>query len=130
MIKIKEGVQFTYSPGGLTILNAIKAVSRMLQFDLTITSGNDGIHFDGSAEFRNSNTPNPDDPHYHGDAYDVRSHDLPNELVKQQVLANLNNILPRDKFYYLLENPATINEHFHIQVKKGTKFTIQDFLSI
>lgn len=129
MIKIKEGVQFLYSPGGLAILNAMKTVSRMLQVDLTITSGNDGIHYDGSSEFRSSNKPNPDDPHYHGDAYDVRSHNL-DEVMKQQFLANLNNLLPRDKFYYLLESPGTIVEHFHIQVKKGTKFLIQDFLSV
>ncbi len=35
-----------------------------MKVDLTITSGTDGAH------------SGPGDPHYHGEAYDVRSHDL------------------------------------------------------
>lgn len=116
MIKVKEGVTFIYSPGGLSILNAIKTVSKLIAHDLTITSGSDGIH------------SGPDDPHYKGDAYDIRSHDL-DAVVKQQVLANLNNLLPREHFYYFIENTGQINEHFHIQVRNNTHFSIDDFLS-
>lgn len=116
MVKIKEGVTFVYSIGGLAILQAVKTCSRMLDKDLTITSGSDGIH------------SGVDDPHHFGDAYDIRSHDL-DEINKRQFLANLNNLLPKDRFYYFLESPGTDNEHFHIQVKKGTTFTIQDYLS-
>lgn len=117
MIKIKEGVTFIYSPGGLTILNAVKTISRLMNHDFTITSGSDGVH------------SGPEDPHYHGDAYDIRSKDLADETQKQQFLANLNNLLARDRFYYFLENPGKDNEHFHIQVKNGTTFTIQNFLT-
>jgi hypothetical protein len=116
VVKIKDGVTFIYSIGGFSILQAIKTNSRMLDKDITITSGSDGIH------------SGLDDPHHHGDAYDVRSHDL-DAVTKQQFLANLNNLLPRDKFYYILEDKDKDNEHFHIQVKNGIKFTIQDYLS-
>lgn len=129
MIQIKQGVKFIYSPGGLSILNALKAISKMMSKDLTITSGADGIHFDGEKSFSDSNKPNPADPHYSGNAYDVRSHDF-DDTTKQQFLANLNNLLPRDKFYYYLENPKTADEHFHIQTKKGTIFHIEDFLTL
>jgi hypothetical protein len=128
MIYVKEGVSFKESIGGAVILQALKTTSRMLNKDLTITSGCDGTHFDGSQEYRDKNEPNPSDPHYHGDAYDIRSHDMDN-LTKQQFLANLNNLLSRDRFYYFLENPNTPAEHFHIQVKKGTTYKIQDFLA-
>ena len=116
MINIKDGVTFVYSIGGLCILQALKAVSRMLEKNLTITSGSDGEH------------SGPKDPHHFGDAYDVRSHDL-DPVTKQQFLANLNNLLRRDQFYYFLESPNTDNEHFHIQVKNGTKYTIEDYLA-
>jgi hypothetical protein len=115
MVLIKDGVTFVYSPGGLVILQAIKTNSKMLNKDLTITSGSDGIHSGLS------------DPHHFGNAYDVRSHDL-DDVNKQQFLANLNNLLARDDFYYFLEDNGTANEHFHIQVRKGINYTIQDFL--
>lgn len=121
MVKVKEGVEFIYSIGGLVILQSIKTCSKMLLVDLTITSGSDGIHGVGLAG-------DPDDPHYLGDAYDVRSHDL-DDINKRQFLANLNNLLPKDQFYYFLENPNTDNEHFHIQVKKGTVYTIKEYLA-
>jgi hypothetical protein len=116
MVKIKEGVTFVYSIGGFLILQAIKENSRMLGKDLTITSGADGLH----------NGIN--DPHHFGNAYDVRSHDL-DEVNKQQFLANQNSLLSREKFFYFLEDTGTDNEHFHTQVKNGTKFTIQDYFS-
>ena len=116
MIRIKDGVTFIYSIGGFPILQAIKTSSRMLNKDFTITSGSDGEH------------NGIDDPHHFGDAYDVRSKDL-DTVTKQQFLAELNNLLPKDKFYYFLEDEGTDNEHFHIQVRKGIKFTIQDYLS-
>ncbi len=116
MVKIKSGVTFVYSMGGFPILQAIKTNSRMLDVDLTITSGSDGIH------------SGVDDPHHLGNAYDVRSHDL-DTVVKQQFLANLNNLLSKEKFYYFLEDQGSENEHFHIQVRRGIEFTIQDYLS-
>ena len=127
MIKVKDGVKFVYSPGGLAILNALKTVSKMMNKDLTITSGSDGIHFDGNNDYITKNLPNPNDPHYLGNAYDIRSHDL-STIEKQQLLANLNNLLNRENFYFFLENPNKDTEHFHIQVKKGTYYGINEFL--
>ncbi len=117
MVRIKDGVTFVFSIGGFPILQAIKTNSRMLGVDLTITSGSDGLH------------SGPDDPHHHGNAYDVRSHDL-DPINKQQFLANMNNLLPNGRYFYFLEDAGTANEHFHIQVKKGTEFTIQDYFSV
>ena len=105
MIKVKDGVTFVYSIGGFLILQAIKSVSRMMDKDLTITSGSDGIH------------SGIDDPHHKGNAYDVRSHNL-DAVAKQQFLANLNNLLPKEKFYYFLEDSGEANEHFHIQLRR------------
>lgn len=116
MLKIKNGVEFKFSPGGFQILQSIKTISKLINHDLTITSGSDGIH------------SGPNDPHYYGNAYDIRSKDL-DSTMKQQVLANLNNILGRDKFYFFLENPNLDNEHFHIQVKNGHTFDITDWLN-
>ena len=116
MVKIKDDVTFVFSIGGFPILQAIKTCSRLLNVDLMITSGSDGVH------------SGIDDPHHFGNAYDVRSHNL-DSVTKQQFLANLNNLLPRDKFYYFLEAAETDNEHFHIQVKKGTEFTIENYFS-
>lgn len=129
MIQIKDGVKFVYSPGGLAILNGLKTTSKMMSRDLMITSGADGIHFNGDPISLSKNEANPNDPHYKGDAYDVRSHDM-DEVTKQQFLANLNNVLNREYFYFFLENPGKLTEHFHIQVKKGTFFGIEEFLSV
>ena len=117
MIKIKDGVTFVFSPGGFSILSAIKKNSASLGVDLTITSGSDGIH------------SGLEDPHHFGNAYDVRSHDL-SDIHKRQFLANLNDFLSKEHFYFFLEDPGTANEHFHLQVKKNTVFTIQDFFSL
>ncbi len=114
MLLIKDGVEFTPTFGGFYILQAMKTISRMINLDLVITSGSDGVH------------SGPEDPHKLGKAYDFRSHNLDN-LIKQQILANLNNLLGLERFYYFLESPGEANEHFHIQVKKGTDFTIQDY---
>lgn len=116
MVKIKDDVTFVYSIGGLSILQSIKTCSRMMEKDLTITSGSDGEH------------SGPEDYHHFGNAYDVRSHDL-DPISKQQFLANLNNLLSREHFYYFLEDPGLENEHFHIQVRQNTVYTIQDYLA-
>jgi len=116
MIKLKEGVEFSViAPGGFFILQALKKTSRNLDIDLTITSGTDGVH------------SGPDDPHYHGEAYDIRSHDIPDN--KKQVIYMLNMTLG-NKFYAFLEDPDQSNEHIHVQVAKHEKFTISDLLEL
>ncbi len=110
IVRVKDGVQFTtIAPGGFRLLGAIEGVARALGHPLTITSACDGLH------------SGPDDPHYHGEAYDVRSHDLDSD-TKGQVLAALISDLGRAHFFAFLEAPGTANEHFHLQVKRGATY--------
>lgn len=106
-LRIKDGVQFAViAPGGFRILWALESVADAVSHDLTITSGTDGAH------------SGPDDPHHRGEAYDVRSHDLPD---KQDALKRLLDTLD-GRFFAFLEDPDTDNEHIHVQVRKGTVY--------
>lgn len=106
----KSGVLFALiAPGGFRILSAIDQTAAKLGVDLIITSGTDGLH--SGAE----------DPHHRGEAYDVRSHEFTAD-EKDKVLAQIMLILGWDNFYGFLESPATDNEHWHFQVKKGTVY--------
>ena len=76
VLRVKDGVQFTkIAPGGFRILAGLDNVCRTVPFDLVITSACDGEH------------SGPADPHHRGEAFDVRSHDLPD---KQAVLGLLS----------------------------------------
>jgi hypothetical protein len=115
-VKIKPGVEFAIvAPAGFLILEALKAASVGLGQDLTITSGTDGVH------------SGPADPHHAGEAYDIRSHDFPPPR-RAGVLATIMLPLDSTRFFGFLEAPGTDNEHFHIQRKKDTTFTVADFL--
>ncbi len=110
VVRTKAAVLFTLiAPGGFRILSAIDQTAQKLDCDLIITSACDGTH------------SGPDDPHHRGEAYDIRSHDLSTEQ-KDRVLAQIMTILGWDHFYGFLEAPGTDNEHFHVQVKKGTVY--------
>jgi hypothetical protein len=111
VVTVKPGVEFAViAPGGFCILSAIQQASQHCAVDLTITSGTDGEH------------SGPADPHHTGNAYDVRSHDLTDEM-KQAVLAYMmDTVLGWDRFYGFIEAAGTDNEHFHVQVKKGTTY--------
>ena len=116
MIRVKPGVEFAViGPAGYVIIEALKAASRKLGQDLTITSGTDGAH------------SGPTDPHHTGEAYDVRSHDFPAAL-RFVVLKTIMDALDPARFYGFLEAPDTDNEHFHIQRRHGTTFTALDLL--
>lgn len=109
VVLVKGGVQFTkIAPAGFRILSAIDQCSKALSLDLTITSACDGEH------------SGPDDPHHKGEAYDIRSHDFPNESLKQMVLDDIMRRLGFESFYGFLEASGTDNEHIHIQRKKDT----------
>jgi hypothetical protein len=115
-VKVKPGVTFNViAPAGYMILDSLKAASKTLGFDLTITSGDDGAH------------SGPTDPHKTGEAYDVRSNDLAHEQ-KAQVLHAVMGALEMGRFYGFLEGMDTANEHFHFQRSKGTAFSAQDML--
>lgn len=110
VVFIKDGVEFTkIAPGGFRILSAIDYTAARLSISLTITSACDGNH------------SGPNDPHYKGEAYDVRSNTFSYD-TKQLVLSTIMEQLGYDQFYGFLESPDTENEHFHFQVKKGTMF--------
>lgn len=116
-VLVKPGVAFTVvAPAGFRILEALKATARTLDLDLTITSACDGVH------------SGPSDPHYTGQAYDVRSHDLAPDL-RPKVIDALLTELGREKFSGFLEVPGTSGEHFHVQRKVGTTFSIEDYLA-
>ena len=110
VVQTKSNVLYTIiAPGGMRILSAIDRTAAALDCDLVITSGCDGAH------------SGPDDPHHRGEAYDIRSHDMSPEQ-KDRVLAQIMMYLGWDRFYGFLESPGTDNEHFHVQVKKGTVY--------
>ena len=110
VVRVKDGVEFTViAPGGFCILAAIENAAALCNRDLTITSACDGEH------------SGPDDPHHRGEAYDVRTHDIPPEY-KQLVAGTILRGLPAGRFYGFIESPGTPDEHFHVQVRKGTNY--------
>lgn len=113
-LKVKPGVEFVTAPAGIAILQVVKSVSKVLNLDITITSGSDGEH------------SGPEDPHKYGNAYDFRSKDL-KQSDKVRVLAMIMLQLGSN-FYGFLEDPNGPNEHFHIQLRKGTQFDIEHFI--
>src|SRR5258707_3843230 len=88
------------------MLAVLDFIATELSHDLTITSACDGEH------------SGPDDPHHRGEAYDVRTHDLPD---KNGALALIQQSLGT-AFYAFLEDPDSENEHIHCQVAKGTVY--------
>lgn len=107
VVRVKDGVEFTLiAPGGARILAALDYVAGQIAHDLTITSACDGAH-SGS-----------DDPHHRGEAYDVRTKDLPD---KQLALSTLESFLG-ERFFAWIEDADTDNEHIHVQVRKGTVY--------
>jgi hypothetical protein len=81
-------------------------VADVISHDLTITSACDGEH------------SGPNDPHHRGEAYDIRTHDLPD---KELVLARMQELLG-GRFFAWVEDAGQDNEHIHIQVRKGTVY--------
>lgn len=115
MIKVKPGVTFVYHPAGFRILEAAKHVSAALGFDLTITSGSDGVH------------SGPTDPHYTGKAYDFRLKTLAPE-ERLAVVAGFTAELGK-AFFVFHEAAGTSNEHLHVQPVKGTTYTMEQYLT-
>lgn len=108
VIRVKPEVKFDpILPGGFVILAAILGAAQSIGHDVTITSGTDGIH------------SGPTDPHKRGEAYDVRTHDIPNKLL---LLTEIQRRLDLNHFYTFLEDANTDNEHIHSQVKRNTVY--------
>jgi hypothetical protein len=75
---------------------------------LVITAMSNGVHM-------------KDSKHYSGEAIDLRSNNFASRELKREFRAGLETYLG-PKFRVLLEGETTVNEHFHIQVKKGQSF--------
>lgn len=56
----------------------------------------------------------PNSLHYEGRAADLRTHNIPDHVDKQELLAELRNRLGPD-FDVLLEDEGNPNEHIHIE---------------
>ena len=109
-----DGEVRSLAPGGIAILSALDLTAKEIGHDLTVTSALDGTH------------SGPEDPHPHGNALDVRTHDLPSP---QHALETLKVQLG-PLFYAFLEDPDDVthadpdksNEHIHCQVRKGSVY--------
>lgn len=122
---IKSGVDFQTStpgidrdslaPAGARILEVLKQIAASSPFDVTITSAADGTH------------SGPADPHHSGEAFDIRTHGLSPE----QIIRLLGDVRIRlgIRFYAFVEAPNQANEHIHIQRRKGTVYTLLDYLA-
>ena len=114
---IKTGVDFgvVLAPAGARMLDVLKRLVASYPFDVTITSARDGIH-SGPV-------------HANGEAFDLRTNTL-TAKQKATLLTGLRETLyktPR-KFYAFIENPQQSNEHIHCQKRKGTTYTVLDYL--
>ena len=106
-VRVKDGVQFTViAPGGFALLSAIDLTAKEIKHDLTITSACDGTH------------SGPTDPHHRGEAYDIRTKDLPSP---QHALETLQVQLG-PLFFAWIEDEGEDNEHIHCQVRRDTVY--------
>lgn len=114
-VRCKPGVLFTViAPGGFRILAALEDAADQIAHDLTITSACDGVH------------SGPDDPHHRGEAYDVRTKDLPDKNLAlnkiKDFLAIPESAEQGSRFFAWIENEGLDDEHIHVQVRKGTVY--------
>lgn len=113
-VKIKPGVTFVFAPAMFRILEVLKKISGDLGRDITVTSGSDGVH------------SGPNDPHYSGNALDIRTNDMPPPVKKVVLGLLLSDLGP--KFSGFIENPGKPGEHIHVQRRFLRDYTIFDFL--
>jgi hypothetical protein len=114
-LRVKDGVQFTViAPGGFRILAAFEDAADQIAHDLTITSACDGAH------------SGPNDPHHRGEAYDIRTKDLPDKMLTLAKIKDFLGIPESDdqgsRFFAWIECAGQDNEHIHVQVRKGTTY--------
>jgi len=75
---------------------------------LVITAISNGVHA-------------PNSRHYKSEALDLRSNNFPTRESKRAFRSEFEHELG-PQFRVLLEGLETVNEHFHVQVKKGLVF--------
>ncbi len=114
-IEFKTGATIrTLSPTLFWIFHSLKEVMSAAEPEvLTVTSVNDSRHM---AESR----------HYTDEAIDLRSKSFLSGQSKRAFAAaltlQLNSHRSGSQFVVILEGEGTLNEHFHIQPRKGTTF--------
>lgn len=91
----------TVKPESLVILAAAANAAAELNISITVTSGNDSQHMDGSRHFTNQ-------------AIDFRSKDMKPE-VKRAFIKNLSDRLG-SKYRVILESEGKVSEHIHAEV--------------
>jgi hypothetical protein len=108
-LAVKSSARFkAITPALLRILQGVFLVAQRTTdvSELVITSVNDSEHMDGSR-------------HYSNEALDLRVRNLPSDLARQRLQAQLRAELG-PAFTVLYEHAGTPNQHLHIQVKRGT----------
>lgn len=114
MITTKSSlVYFTeLTPALLHMLKCLMIIDREYEGTkpdrLVITAIANGVHSNNSR-------------HYTNEALDLRSNNFPTRESKRAFRQKFEELLGL-KFRVLLESENTLNEHFHIQVKKGETF--------
>lgn len=132
MLTCKPGVEFTIiAPAGLKLLDAIARAGAILKLPIVITSACDGVH------------SGPNDPHYLGAAYDLRTHDF-TDAQKRMLLSEIMHTLAVNAmdapltvssglatvhFFGFLEAQGTPNEHMHLQQRNQVSYTMADYLA-
>ena len=124
-VSTKPGVRFTtIAPAGFRLLGAIERAARVVGVPLVITSACDGTH------------SGPADPHLVGEAYDLRTRTLTPAQADAVLLAILGwcrddpdpppapvEGVPRSlatrNFFGFVEASGSMNEHIHVQRRKG-----------
>lgn len=123
VLRVEPGVKFDrIAPAGARIIAALDAATKVLGFDLWISSGTEGH--------------GPRSPHARGEAYDVSVKDMTIPVIlkaKQYLELVLGTrftvvyVVPRHPTDPNLLSIVSVNEnaaepHLHIQVKKGTVY--------
>lgn len=107
-------VYFTeLTPALLHIFNVLMKIDELrgvlvMPEQLVITAIANGVHMQNSR-------------HYTNEALDLRSNNFPTRESKRAFRKSFEDLLG-PKFRVLLEGENTLNEHFHIQVRKGETF--------
>lgn len=115
-IVFKENCRFkTFSPTLQWIFECLWKVKDNAGVDtITVTSVNDSRH-------------STDSRHYRDEAIDIRSKNFLGLDAKRKFAARLDELLNShltdpEKFIVIFESEGTINEHFHVQPRKGQSF--------
>jgi len=126
VVRVKPGVCFTtIAPAGFRLLSAIETTARALGVTLTITCACEAHP--------------PSDPHTHGEAYDLRTHNLSaamQDAVLRRVLTAccdetaeppdlllpISGGLATRQFFGQLERVGQPSEHLHVQLRRGAVY--------